>query len=324
MSRLGAAQWSEYWKAGSITTFQDMFTGNYDREIGAFWAGIFSAQADGTRLVDLACGNGALALLAAMYSRESGRQFEIDALDFAEIRQPAGKESRELWSMIRFFPHRRLEDTGLESGAYQLAVSQFGIEYGERKATIEELDRILAPTGATLAFMCHRADSEIIRQSRNALQHSDICNASKAPGIVRKLQEKLAQVYAVGKDPARDRACEKLRARLNAAIGELHDAADRLDDPRHLHFFIKGCMAPFDATNMQSKSLPQRLALLDQLDRECAAFEGRMKDLLSAALDQDTLAAWERELSSRGFMVASSEPVIMDEKLFGHALVLRR
>lgn len=324
MSRLGAAQWSEYWKAGSVTTFQDMFTGNYDREIGEFWNGIFSAQAAGTRLVDLACGNGALALLAAEYSRDSETQLAIDALDFAEIRQPSDASAQELWSMIRFYPHRRLEDTGLDANAYQLAISQFGIEYGERQATIAELDRILAAQGATLAFICHRADSEIIRQSRNALEHTDICNASKAPDIVRKLQERLAQVYAAGKDPARDRACEKLRARLNSAIGELHDAADKVEDPRHLHFFIKGCMAPFDATVMQTKSLAERLDLLDQLDRECAAFEGRMRDLLSAALDEDALAAWGEELSARGFTVARSEPVIMEEKLFGQALVFRR
>ncbi len=324
MSRLGADQWSAYWKAGSITTFQGIFTQNYDREVAEFWNGIFEGLPAGARLVDLACGNGALALLAAGYSRDSGLDLKIDALDFAEIKTPNDPAARKLLADIHFLSGRRLEDTQLDAGAYSLAISQFGIEYGERAATIAELDRILEPSGATVAFMCHRTDSHVIRQGQESLDDYRACRASKAADIARKLQIKLDEVLRAGRDPAKDRACEKLRARLNDATGSLHDAAAKAATPENYHFFLRGCMAPFDATAMRTQSLSQRLAMLDALEQECDAFEARMQDLMSAALSEEALAAWGSELEERGFSQQRSEPVVMDDKLFAQALVYSR
>lgn len=324
MSRLEADQWSAYWRAGSITTFQGIFAKNYDREVAEFWQGIFDSLPAGARLVDLACGNGALALLAAGYSREHDKGLLIDALDFAQIQAPSDAASRELLGDIRFLPGRRLEDTRLDSDSYQLAISQFGIEYGGRDATIAELDRILAPESATVALMCHRSDSHVITQAKESLGDYNTCRESKAADIARKLQNRLDEVLGAGRDPAQDRACEKLRARLNAATESLHQAAEKASNPENYHFFLRGCMAPFGAAAMRSQSLQQRLGMLDALEQECDAFDARMQDLLSAALDEDAMAAWEAGLEQVGFERQRSEPIIMDDKLFAHALVFRR
>lgn len=323
-ARLGAEQWSAYWRVGSVTTFHGIFTQNYDREVGEFWRAIFADATEGTHLVDLACGNGALALLAAEHSREAGKHFTIDALDFAEIQAPNSEAARALLEDIRFLPGRRLEDTQLDSDAYQLAVSQFGIEYGERSATIAELDRILAPSNASVVFMCHDRESHVLKQAQESLADYAACRESKAADISRKLQKHVDEALKAGRDPAKDRACEKLRARLNAATESLHDAAAKASNPENFHFFLKGCMAPFGATAMNRQSLAQRLAMLDALEQECDAFEARMADLLSAALDKDAMREWEEGLESVGFRKVRSEPVIMDDKLFAHAMVFQR
>ncbi len=324
MTRLNAEQWSAYWRSGAITTFQDIFPNNYDRDIGAFWNALFGRLEDGDRVVDLACGNGALALLAAAYARESGTRLLIDALDFATIEAPKDPENAALAQQISFYPHRSLERTELDSDSYHLAMSQFGAEYGDPESTLAEIDRILKPEGSTVGLICHRHDSAVIRQGRTALEQHALCAASPLPGIVRKLQTKIDQVLRAQREPAKDRACERLRERLNDATAELHDLAERQDDPSHILQFIRSYMSPFDPRPMQKLKLADRLAALDRMDADYQAFEARMRDLLSAALSEDDLALWDKTLQGFGFQQERAEPIVMEDKLFGQALVYRR
>ena len=324
MTRLDAAQWSAYWQSGATTTFQDSFSGNYDREVGQFWQGVFRTLPTGSRMVDLACGNGALALLAADFRRATNSHFDIDAVDFAQIQLPSDSEARALAKDVHFYSGRRLEDSGLESSAYQLAVSQFGIEYGQRETTISELSRILADADAQLAMICHREDSAIVQQGKDGLQQQKLCAASPLPDLVRRLQKRMDQLQREGRDPAKDRACERLRERFNRSMAELHTAAEQRENPDHLLYFIRGCLAAFDANNMQRLSLPQRLTMVDRLEGSCAAFAARMRDLVSAALSEQELQAWLADLTAHGFQIRSNAPFTLENRLFGQQVICAR
>ena len=69
-TRLDRDEWSRFWERGTVTTFEGHFGDNYDAEIRDFWWTEFARLADGAVIVDLATGNGALALLAARHGRE--------------------------------------------------------------------------------------------------------------------------------------------------------------------------------------------------------------------------------------------------------------
>ena len=89
-------EWTQFWRRGSVTTFERSGNPNYDGEIREFWQLQFGALPRGARVVDLATGNGAVALLAAEYSSKNRMQFEINALDKAEIR-PQRDLERTSW-----------------------------------------------------------------------------------------------------------------------------------------------------------------------------------------------------------------------------------
>lgn len=61
-------EWEQFWRHGSVTTFERSGNPNYDGEIREFWERQFATLREGARIVDLATGNGAVALLAAEYS----------------------------------------------------------------------------------------------------------------------------------------------------------------------------------------------------------------------------------------------------------------
>ena len=132
--RLSAAQWSRFWTKGSITTFIGRFADNYDGKVRDFWLEVFGQLERGARVVDLATGNGGLALLAQQYSRRHDRGFTITAVDYADIDPPrtfAQKPYASHLRRIRFLARTPLEATGLPRASIDAAISQFGFEYGK-------------------------------------------------------------------------------------------------------------------------------------------------------------------------------------------------
>ncbi|MCE2462275.1 MAG: class I SAM-dependent methyltransferase [Pseudomonadales bacterium] len=170
--RLSTDQWSRYWEKGTITTFHGRFGENYDGPVRDFWHGLFATLPGDARIVDLATGNGAVALLAAQYSHRQGRAFDIVGVDTAEIdpaRLFAGKAYARHLRRIRFLARTPVGATTLPDSSQDLATSQFGIEYAETAATVAEVGRILKPQNATFAAMIHHADSAIVRQAKRVL-----------------------------------------------------------------------------------------------------------------------------------------------------------
>jgi len=324
MSRLEADQWSLYWKKGAITTFQDAFHANYDGEVKNFWVQQFSEVRQRARIVDLACGNGALALLGSEYSRLHNKDFQIDAIDFADIQPPKDESHKVLLKAIRFHPGCRIEKSGLPQASYDLAVSQFGVEYGAPELTARELNRILKKSGARIVLLTHHVDSAIMQQARDAVKNIAICKTSNALSLVAELQQTLERVRCSGADPAADENCENLRSQLNATIDGLHAEAEKCEDPRHFEFFIRACMAPFGRTAMRTHTLEKRLAILDMAQEESDAFEARMEDLMSAAMDESGIQFLIDVLHTYGFALKRSEPFVFKNQKFAHALAMER
>jgi len=163
--RLNAAQWSRYWEKGTITTFHGRFGENYDGPVRDFWHGVFAALPARASIVDLATGNGAVALLAAQYGHRTGKTFDIVGIDSADIdpaRRFAGKAYARHLRRIRFLANRPVEATALPDRGQDLATSQFGIEYADAVPTAAEIARTLKPRAATLAALALAPGDELI------------------------------------------------------------------------------------------------------------------------------------------------------------------
>jgi ubiquinone/menaquinone biosynthesis C-methylase UbiE len=164
MTQNQAQHWSEYWSRGCLTSLPQDFAANYDGELAAFWKGHFRAAPAAGSLIDLCTGNGAIALLAAEFARTEGLDLDITAVDAATIRPDliAGRfpDQARLLENIRFISDCRIEDLDLEAD-YDLATSQYGLEYCAHEATAVRVARLLRP-GGQLVLVCHSAGSDIM------------------------------------------------------------------------------------------------------------------------------------------------------------------
>lgn len=327
--RLTSEQWSRYWRSDSVTTFARQFNANYDGEFADFWFARFAKVPDRGSIVDLATGNGAIALLAAQFARDRAKRFSIAGIDYAEI-DPAGALARHaelapLLGDVEFRSGVRIEATGLTDGSVDLLTSQYGFEYAERDAAIEEALRVLAP-GGRIALILHHDESRVVELARDGLAQVQFCLQKEE---LDKRVVALVKVVGDARDAAARQAlknnpkAERLRQKLNASLARITERAKQYQDPEG---FI-GVMVPrFTKVFGEYKdaSMAQKLQFLRETRGAFDAFRERMADLGSAALSPQAFDALVAQLERAGFEIETRGPMRYRGDLMGWALEARK
>ena len=326
--KLDDSEWLQFWRHGSVTTFERSGNPNYDGEIREFWERQFATLKPGARLVDLATGNGAVALLAAEYSSKHGLKLAIEASDKAAI-EPGrdlgdAQAARQWLGQVRFRGNAPNEQTGLESGSVDLVTSQYGFEYGDPAASARELMRILKPEGR-VAMITHHAGSVVVREAREGLEQHHLCLDQE------RLLDKAGQVVeamagagsAFEKRLLRsDSRAERLRRKLNASVERVQQQAGRFSDPGNgIGFVLQGLSGVFAPRLKDS----ERRETIRRLRDSCSAYRRRMEDLLAATPSDGQFERLLEHLREAGIAIEGWFPLIYHgEALMGWAVAGNR
>ncbi|WP_456372111.1 class I SAM-dependent methyltransferase, partial [Thiolapillus sp.] len=291
-----------------------------DGSLKQFWEERFANLPDNAAIVDLATGNGALALLAAEYSREHDKSFRITGIDYANIQPEALQQRHPLLEEIRFLVNTSMEATGLASASQDLIMSQFGFEYGDMPAASREVRRLLKPGGCFHA-MIHHENSAILAQAREALAQIKRCDksavAETATALV-KLQQRLAREGKLS--AAEQQHAKQLHQALSHSLEKLRRYAQQLKDPSHVRMFTQSIMLLFDRRNARSITPEQRLQTIQRLMAENQSYKQRMKDLRSAAYSPADFRKLEKNLKQLGFSEPSVQPQEYAGQHFCHTI----
>jgi ubiquinone/menaquinone biosynthesis C-methylase UbiE len=311
--RLDAEQWGDWWSKHSLTSFHGHFQNNYDGPLRQFWESHFENLPDGAAIVDLATGNGALALLAEEYSRKHQKHFRVTGVDYAEIQPEALQEHHPLLAEISFLGSTSMEATGLDTASQNLVISQFGFEYGNLSAASREVRRLLKPGGCFLA-MIHHEDSVVLAQAREALAQIKRCEKSATTEMAEALVELQQKLAREGKlSEADQRHARELHQKLSSSLEKLSRYTRQLKDPSHVRMFTQSIMLLFDRRNAKRIRPEQRLQAIRRLVTENGNYRRRMKDLRSAAYADADFRNLAKTLKQLGF----SSPVIQAQEYAG-------
>lgn len=307
--------WSEYWRRGALTTFdQGRYQSGYDGEVAAFWDGVFDALPDGAVMVDLATGNGAIPLLAVRRARSLGRHWTIIGLDHAGVRIPeTGDDADQIRSdlaAVDLRPHTPMERTGLPDRTADLVSSQFGIEYGDLSQALSEAVRILKRPGR-LALVMHHPDSAVVRQAYRNMRQTRICLDEE------RLDRKIAdRVRAGHQQPIPDseddleQSLERIRRRLQG------------EDTAHIERIISQLMRLFD--ELRDRPQAEQLAYIEQCSEAMTAYLGRMESMAAATLDEQDFAGFLARLETAGFTAIKTGEIRNDTgDLIGRTVTAR-
>ena len=295
----GANAWSTYWASGALHSCAGSFAKNYDGVIGQTWAEFFRALPNGSRVLDIACGNGPLAQLMLATTPEA--QTHCTCIDLASVSPGWISELLpEQQVRVTFRPQTAMEQLDVADGPFHSVISQFGMEYGDWQTMFQQLPRLLHPN-ARLQFICHARDSAIVTAGSAEKMHLEWL--LKPAGLLETAKAMVPLMALAGTDAGR------VVLANNASANNTRDRYDRLlseANYRVRHFPVGDVLSEVDqhcakAFEMAVKGDPaQAMAQLNQLEAELYASCERLSQLSAAALSEEQLSEIGRSLASQG------------------------
>lgn len=274
--------WTRYWASGALHSCDGSFALEGEGAIAAFWRAAFIDAPTQGHLLDLGTGNGGLMLAAS----RALQAWQLSGVDLSRPILPwldAGRDD----DRIQLFAETRMEQVPLPSGAINLLVSQFGIEYADHQQVVREALRLLAP-GGRLALVVHHAESVVTRVAADELRALDLLAADD--GLLAAMTVVLPHMAALRGGQAPSPAAYAAREAFNRAMREVSALMATLEVADVLGQAQAGVQGMLLAVH--PGNLHEALGKLATYRDELAAAAVRAREQIQAAMTRAQLDAF--------------------------------
>ena len=321
MSKLTSEQWSVLWNRDTVTTLESMFPNNYDLAVADFWQQLLAG--DHERVIDLACGNGALVWLANDILNNNGATSMITGIDAASI-DPFStlKKDKKDFPMVNFIGNTRMEELPFDDNSVDVAISQYGLEYSDLQPSLAELGRVLK-SSAKMGVIFHNDQSTIVKGSTRDLDlHKLILNDIRIHDLFLELDRLIGKSRDLKKVSAKPRIRKKLIA-INAASDKIKEIMKVIDPESEIQRY---CIPMFNAfSEVSIRKGGNRKKVVHQSISGLGDYIGRIEDLKSAALSSQEQALLVQLIEKEGFSIIENRTVAYkNSNNIGTALVACR
>jgi len=296
-----AHSWDTYWKGtGAVGAFSAGGVAHPD--IAAFWHDFFASVASrkqSIELLDVATGNGAILETALSILDD-----EITAYTCVDISEAAIQNIKQRFPGVVGVIADALS-IPLEDKRFDLVTSQFGVEYAGMDA-IGESARLVA-NGGQLVLMLHFADGVVHNECQASLEAIEkLQTANFIPLATALFDTGFAAVRGADR-LAYDAAGTQLSPAIRVAEdimteygeGVAGDTIARLySDVGRIH------------SNLPEYEPDEVLGWLASMERELQAYARRMSSMMGAAITEDAFSDLCGQLTSSGFSLDRSEPLL--------------
>ena len=309
--------WDRYWQ-GTRHGSAYSSGGTSHPVVLSFWDNFFKGVQDARdqlKIIDIASGGGAV--VESAKTAFGGQLPDFTCVDISDSAINALNQRfpgvNGIVADARAIP--------LRSGGYDIATSQFGIEYAGIGA-MEELMRLVAP-GGQLAVLLHHREGGIFRQCSASLDAVRTMTEAKfLPYAITMFKEGFEVCRGADKhdfDTAAKQFIPAIRTMESIMRQHGRHVADGTilqlyQDIRNMH------------DRMQHYEPAEVLNWLDRMQGEIEAFAGRMASMRDAAVDAEAFAELCEKLENQGFGISRREPLVVPERNvpLAWALIARR
>jgi len=295
-----AKNWDNYWQGRASQE-----SGNALVEVGIernhqlkqFWQDIFSNESKSIKVIDFACGAGSVLEHAHKlgFTNLTGLDVSEKALDVM-TQKIAG-------ALTICAP---VNQTGLDSEIYDLAVSQFGIEYAGDKddffQAFIEMYRTLKP-GGKIVVIAHRVDGVITEGCQASLKQISLIEESE---FIETSQDVISALHT----PSRQREgaeFDELTQKLNTSaepIMKWLKSYEDLETEKENNEFTRFAYHLLESshrliTHHKNYSKHDALSWFEGMKQELQAYKGRMLSMTKAALSSEDVSELQEKLLSK-------------------------
>jgi len=288
--------WDEYWR---LTREAAAHKGGGPQEeiLARFWTSFFGdlrTQKAAPRVLDVACGNGAVTGFALTAAGSSGALADVVGIDtsLAAVRDLRARFPSALAAVCDAVK------TPFADRSFDVVASQFGLEYAG-VAAFDEASRLVA-RGGTLAAILHLRAGAIYRECGANLQAILGVQSSGVLSAARDLF-RVRGPSAPGRTLAE---VQRSQTKLEKALRDVEKVLRRRGEHvaggvvRRLHVDLTRMSARAAAYN-----LVEVIRWIDNTARELEAYAGRMSSMLAAALDDRGLEKTVEVIERQGLSV---------------------
>jgi SAM-dependent methyltransferase len=289
--------WRDYWKADRPASCmpEDEATA---QQIADVWRGWFAECPGGSRILDIATGNGIVLNHAAAAGRALNRAFALTGVDLADIDPLRYVSSLEDdMRAAQFIGGVAAEHLPFDATSFDVAVSQYGLEYADLQRALTEVARVLAP-GGTLHWLAHSDASEVVMQHRRQTSEVEYLLAPRGP------------IYYMNAFVARARRHKDMDYSVKMLNESFTQAFEFCKAHPPAKVVQELCSGFADIANRWQAYDPGDLAkMLDEAERRLLAHASRIQSLLGAVLTPARLESVRAHLTQPPWRRLTIDPV---------------
>jgi ubiquinone/menaquinone biosynthesis C-methylase UbiE len=312
--------WEHYWQSPRLASCGGEGERQYQPAIVEHWHRVFAGFRSPPAILDLCCGNGALAIMACrFFSGGASGTPAIDAVDRARIDPVRWLDRHAEWvRRIRFRNGVSAESLPFPDGHFTAVISQYGIEYTDTRGALQECRRVLAPRGH-LAFLCHAREGVTTAQAtRQQTEIEALLTLDYFPLADRLLQAELGLIGTTETERARLKASF---ATLNRILRERQAVSVEPQMYESVGGVVRNTLSrigQFPPATLRNK--------IAEVARTVEDHAQRTRELIRAARTDSEIRDWLSPLTAQDFRAVGPlpHPVHGPSGLLGWAVVLER
>jgi ubiquinone/menaquinone biosynthesis C-methylase UbiE len=308
----GASSWTRYWQSG----FQDTcFFADQTFAVDQFWHDLFTKLDHSSRIVDLATGNGSVALKAAKFAREQNQDFEISGVDYASICPVkfSGVDA-DLLTSIQFISNTDIASLPFETSSTNCVTSQYGFEYAQMEEALAEATRILV-AGGYAQFLIHAEGGAVHEASGARLRRAQFLLQK---GQVVMLLNDLAKAVLAGSASRR----HKVQQRIEGKVASLQRKFTEAPRDDLIWQVSRESLEILAATSqVPGRDIAARIAFIRA---EVMAYVQRLHAMRRAALNATAMDRLCQQAKMLGCETAAYVPFLVDGGQVGWAFFARK
>ena len=303
--------WDTYWDTNQAHSFGVDTQPRVAATFASFWAWLAGALPPGSKVLDVACGNGSAALAMVRAAKNAGKPMTVTAVDEAAIDpvRTVPEHAGDL-SLINFQPRVAMEALPFEDASFDAVISQFGFEFGNPGLGLMEAARVLKPNGA-LAVLALPSGSVAVNAARKSLKQARHLLAESA--LFDSALTMVREYYAAPGEAAE----QKIQAELATFSAIVEKMFNKFDESEiGILSVIVSCLYKVFADRKTAQPDVQ-MAAIETARTRLAHYAARDQAIIKAAVPDGNLGPFRPALVAAGFAMTDSRALLAQ----GHGIL---